>query len=210
MDAYSIYNLMRDLCKQGNVEQLVAMMNTIENWEQFRTDVNTKLGKNIFLSFSTPLQSAAEEGRLECVKAFERVADTADWNAVFETAFELNHTAILNYVLPKAAPQFLEDWSCAFASKGNLRAIEATLPYLSDQGKQMVLYYAASAQHDSVVDYLSEHTNATEVFQWMLVQENITTAQHEQWINHKLNQLQNTRLTQTIQSVATPRVSRKI
>ena len=148
MDFLSFDPRLTQWAQSGNVKELTAyIQNTPNLWETFHA-------YNDCSQLFPPLQTAVEAGQLECVKAFEPLVATKSWNEIFERAFEYNHYDMAQWLISKLTPQLIEDWSCAFASKGNLRAIETTLPYLSEQGKQMVLYYAASTQHDSVVDYL--------------------------------------------------------
>lgn len=196
MNALDTYNLLQQSCEHNNPQQLSALINTIDDWDAFCKTVNTQLGKNMFAPVPLPLEYATQAGHLECVKAFEPVANVSYWNAVFEKAFEHNHSHILKYVLPKTHPQFLEDWSCARATFGDLHAIETTLPYLSEDGFQAIAYYAASHHEDEVFDFIAQHTDVDKTLDWMLKEENPSTNEQDQWICNKQSQLQRRRIEQ--------------
>lgn len=200
------YKHLNQLAQKGETAQLAQAMLQIENWNEFRTTLDTPWGTKKQLA---PLYEANKAGHLECVKLFEDIASTSDWDDVFETAFDHNHTDILNYVLPKVQPQFLEDWSCAHAARSNLNAVKVVLPHLSDHGKRMLAYYAASHHHTAILDFLVPHTNVDEVLEWMLAEENVKTNEHEQWLRDTQNQLQNQRIAQHV-ATSTPRTPRKM
>lgn len=200
------YKHLNQLAQKGETVQLAQAMLKIENWNEFRTTLDTAWGTKKQIA---PLHMANKAGHLECVKLFENIASASDWNDVFETAFDYNHTDILNYVLPKVQPQFLEDWSCARAVRNSLHAVKIVLPHLSDHGKRVLAYYAASHHHTSILDFLVPHTDVNEVLEWMLAEENIKSDEHEQWLRDTQNQLQNQRISQHV-STQNTRTSRKI
>ena len=189
------YKHLNQLAEKGETAQLAQAMLKIENWNEFRTTLDTPWGTKKQLA---PLHTASAAGHVECVKLFENIATTSDWNDVFETAFDHNHTDVLNYVLPKVQPQFLEDWSCAQAARRNLNAVKVVLPHLTDHGKRMLACYAASHHHTSILDFLVPHTNVNEVLEWMLLEENVKTNEHEQWLRDTQNQLQRTKISQSL------------
>lgn len=189
------YKHITQLASQGATEQLAHAIQSIKNWNEFRTTLDTPWGTKKQLA---PLHTASAAGHVECVKLFENIASDRDWNDVFETAFDHNHTDILNYVLPKVQPQFLEDWGCAHAARGHWHAVKIVLPHLTDHGKQMLVYYAASNEHTHLIECLAPHTNANEVLDWMLLEENPKTHEHQQWLRDTQNQLQHTKISQSL------------
>lgn len=206
MSLLDTYKHLNHLASQGQTAQLAQAMLQIENWSEFYTTLDTPWSTKKQLA---PLHMANTAGHLECVKLFEDIASTSDWNDVFETAFDHNHTDILHYVLPKVQAQFLEDWSCAHAARRNLHAVKIVLPHLSDHGKRMLAYYAASHHNTSILDFLVPHTNVDEVLEWMLAEENVKSDEHEQWLRNTQNQLQHKRISQHV-STQNTRTSRKI
>lgn len=208
MTTVEIYKKLLELVTQNNPQQLRAVIDSVTHpWEEFRVQSPQYTGQNKVLF---PLLLAAEQGYLECVKAFEGVACQQDWREVFTTAVSEQKKQVVRWVLPKLDSTFVEDWSCAAASHGDLSALNTTKKYLTDHGKQMVLYYAASARHDNVVDAWAPHTNADEVLSWMLSEENLLRAEDEVWIENKRNQLQRARLMGNVESDPAPTRARKI
>lgn len=189
------YKHLNQLAKNGETVQLAQAMSKIENWSEFRTTLDTSWGTKKPIA---PLYEANVAGHLQCVKLFENIASDRDWNDVFETAFDHNHTGIFNYVLPKVQPQFLENWGCVQAARSNLNAVEVVLPHMSDHGKRMLVYYAASHHHTSIIDFLVPHTDVNDVLEWMSLEENIKSDEHEQWLRETQNQLQHTKISQSL------------
>jgi hypothetical protein len=176
----------------------------IQNWNELCININKQ-----FPGAPSPLQTAVETGNIQCVKVFDNVLNTSDWNAAVETAIDHNQMDILKYVISKAHPQFVEDWSCARASFGDMHAIESVIPYLSEDGLQSIAYYAASSQEEDVLDYIAQRTNVDTTLNWMLAEENIISDEHEHWLRTKQNELQNLRIAQHLPT-PTARVPRKI
>lgn len=208
MTAIEIYKQLLELVNQNNPQQLRAVIDSVTlPWEEFRVQAHQNMAHSKVLF---PLQVAAEQGHLECVKAFEKVASQQDWRQAFVSAFSEQKRPVMRWVLPRLDATFVEDWSCAAASQGDLAAVNITKKYLTEHGKHMVLYYAASGHHDNLVDAWARHTNADEVLSWMLSKENLLSVEDEAWIENKRNQLQRARLLDKVETTAALPRARKI
>lgn len=204
MNAIDLHTRLQQLCENNNPQELSVALHSIESWPLFCAHIYARNPDK-----TSVLQTAVKLGHMECVKLFDNVVSISDWNAAVETAIDHNQIDILKYVASKAHPQFVEDWSCARASFGDMHAIKSVIPYLSEDGLQAIAYYAASSQEEDVLDYIAQRTNVDATLNWMLAEENIKSDEHEQWLRTKQNELQNLRIAQHL-TTPTSRAPRKI